>query len=166
MKPLVLRLRAAPEQRLDMSCLTPQRLGGKSLREIDGVELQTTRRAVRVGDLFHASDGSAEHIVIAGGSERFDRVGEGMSAGSITVDGDVGIRAGRRMAGGRLTINGNAGHWTASGMAAGFIEIAGGVGDRLGGPLAGEVHGMSGGAWSSCVVMPARGLPTGCAAAP
>ena len=49
------------------------------------------------------------------------------------------------MAGGRLTINGNAGHWTASGMAAGFIEIAGDVGDRLGGPLAGEVHGMSGG---------------------
>ena len=145
MKPLVLRLRAAPEQRLDMSSLTPQRLAGKSLREIDGVDLQTTRRAVHVGDLFHVSDGSAEHIVIAGGSERFDRVGEGMSAGSITVDGDVGIRAGRRMAGGRLTVNGNAGHWTASGMAAGFIEIAGDVGDRLGGPLAGEVHGMSGG---------------------
>jgi hypothetical protein len=35
-----------------MSPLTPQRLAGKSLREIDGVELQTTRRAVRVGDLF------------------------------------------------------------------------------------------------------------------
>ena len=57
MKPLVLRLRAAPEQRLDMSSVTPQRLAGKSLREIEGVELQTTRRAVRVGDLFHASDG-------------------------------------------------------------------------------------------------------------
>jgi formylmethanofuran dehydrogenase subunit C len=65
-KPLVLRLRAAPEQRLDMSSVTPQRLAGKSLREIEGVELQTTRRAVRVGDLFHASDGNAEHIVIAG----------------------------------------------------------------------------------------------------
>ena len=145
MKPLVLRLRAAPEQRLDMSSLTPQRLAGKSLREIDGVELQTTRRAVCVGDLFHASNGSAEHIVIAGGSERFDRVGEGMSAGTITVDGDVGIRAGSRMAGGRLIVNGNAGHWAASAMAAGFIEIAGDAGDRLGGPLAGEVRGMSGG---------------------
>jgi formylmethanofuran dehydrogenase subunit C len=143
--PLVLRLRALPEQRLDMSSLTPQRLAGKSMSEISDIELQTTRRAVRVGDLFHASDGSAEHIVIEGGSERFDRVGEGMSAGSITVDGDVGIRAGRQMTGGRLIVKGNASHWTASGLTAGFIEIAGDVGDRLGGPLAGEVQGMSGG---------------------
>ena len=30
MKPLVLRLRAAPEQRLDLSPLTPQRLAGRS----------------------------------------------------------------------------------------------------------------------------------------
>jgi formylmethanofuran dehydrogenase subunit C len=125
-KPLVLRLRAAPEQRLDMSSLTPQRLAGKSLREIDGVELQTTRRAVRVGDLFDASDGSAEHIVIAGGSERFDRVGEGMSAGSITVDGDVGIRAGRRMAGGRPT-NGGPLPRRASSVANGAPASRGGV---------------------------------------
>jgi len=144
-KPLVLRLRAAPEQRLDMSPLTPQRLAGKSEREISGVELQTTRRTLRVGDLFDVSEGSAEHILIEGGSERFDRVGEGMSAGSITVDGEVGIRAGRQMTGGRLAINGNSSHWTASGMTAGFIEIGGHAGDRLGGPLAGEVEGMSGG---------------------
>lgn len=145
MKPLVLRLRAAPEQRLDLSPLTPQRLAGKSGREIASLELQTTRRLARVGDIFEISNGSAENIVVEGGSERFDRVGEGMNAGSITVNGDVGSRAGRQMTGGRLTINGDSGHWTASGMAAGFIEIAGDVGDRLGGPLAGEMEGMSGG---------------------
>lgn len=145
MKPLTFRVRVASEQRLDVSPLTPQRLAGKSEREISNLELQTTRRAVRVGDLFDVSNGSAEHIVLEGGSEKFDRVGEGMDAGSITINGDVGNGAGREMAGGRLTINGNSGHWTASGMTAGLIEISGDVGDRLGGPLAGEVEGMNGG---------------------
>jgi len=144
-KPLVLRLRAAPEQRLDLSPLAPQRLAGRSAQEIAAIELQTTRRQVRVGDIFALSTGDVEHIVIEGGSERFDRVGEGMNAGSITVEGDVGNQAGRRMAGGRLTIKGRSGLWTASGMTAGIIEIAGDVGDRLGGPLAGETQGMSGG---------------------
>jgi formylmethanofuran dehydrogenase subunit C len=145
MTSLTFRVRGASEQRLDLSPLTPQRLAGKSEREISNIELQTTRRTVRVGDLFEVTNGSAEHIVLEGGWEKFDRVGEGMNAGSITINGDVGNRAGREMAGGRLTINGNSGHWTASGMTAGLIEISGDVGDRLGGPLAGEVEGMNGG---------------------
>ena len=145
MSPLFLRMRVAPEQRLDLSILTPQRLAGKTSREIDGLELQTTRRPVRVGDLFDVSVGSAENIVVEGGSERFDRVGEDMTAGSILIEGDVGDRAGRQMAGGRLTIKGSAGRWTGSGMTGGYLEIVGDVGDRLGGPLAGEVQGMNGG---------------------
>jgi formylmethanofuran dehydrogenase subunit C len=145
MTPLTFRLRDASEQRLDLSPLTPQRLVGKSEREISNIELQTTRRVVRVGDLFDFSSGSPEHIVFEGGSEKFDRVGEGMHAGSITIDGDIGNTAGREMAGGRLTINGDSGHWTASGMTGGLIEISGDVGDRLGGPLAGEIEGLNGG---------------------
>jgi len=145
MSPLILRLRAAPEQRLDLSPLTLQRLAGLAEREISCVELQTTRRQIRVGDVFDISFGSAEEIVFEGGSERFDRVGQDMNAGSILIEGDVGERAGRRMAGGRLTINGAAGPYAASGMSAGLIEIAGDAGDRLGAPLAGEIEGMNGG---------------------
>jgi formylmethanofuran dehydrogenase subunit C len=142
---LVLRLRDAPDQRLDMSSLTPQRLVRMSRGEIEGIELQTTRRAICVGDVFDVSGDSAETIVFAAGSDRFDRVGQGMSAGLIVVEGDVGNRAGRLMAGGRLAIKGNAGHWAASGMTAGTIAIDGDAGDHLGGPLAGEVQGMNGG---------------------
>jgi formylmethanofuran dehydrogenase subunit C len=145
MTSLVFRLRAAPEQRLDLSPLTPHILANKKLGEIEKLALQTTRQKLCVGDIFTLSGGDAENIVIEGGSHRFDCVAEGMNAGSILVIGEVGARAGRRMAGGRLTIKGNAGPWTASGMTAGFVEIAGDAGDRLGGPLAGEVHGMSGG---------------------
>jgi formylmethanofuran dehydrogenase subunit C len=142
---LLLRLRAAPDQRLDMSPLTPQRLAGMSRSEIEKIALQTTRRALCVGDIFDVSGDGSESILLAGGSDRFDRVGEGMSAGLITVEGDIGNRPGRRMAGGRLVVKGNVGHWAASGMTAGMVEIDGAAGDYLGGPLAGEIQGMNGG---------------------
>ena len=145
MKRLVLRLRAEPDQRLDLSPLVPERLAGRNAREIGAIAIHTTRQAATVGDLFDLAIGDVEHIVIEGGSARLDRVGEAMGRGTILVEGNVGNRAGRAMTGGRLMIRGHAGHWTASGNKAGRIEVTGDVGDRLAGPLPGEMRGMSGG---------------------
>jgi len=144
-KRLVLRLRAEPDQRLDLSPMVPERLAGRNTREIGAIAIHTTRRAVTIGDMFDLSIGDVETIIIEGGSDRLDRVGEAMSRGTLVVEGDVGNRAGRAMTGGRLMIRGHAGHWTASGNKAGRIEVAGDVGDRLAGPLPGEIRGMSGG---------------------
>ena len=145
MTALVLSLREAPAQRLDLSPLTPDGLAGKSEAEIAAIPLQTTRERVCVGDVFKLRMGDAASIQIEGSSERFDRVGCGMSGGEMHITGDVGIQAGRLMTRGRLTIAGNAGPWAASGMKGGTLDIAGDAGDRLGGPLAGEVAGIRGG---------------------
>jgi formylmethanofuran dehydrogenase subunit C len=142
---LVLSLRQAPTQRLDLAPLTPNGLAGRSEAEIAALRLQTTRERVCVGDVFKLSMGDPASIQIEGGTERFDRVGCGMNGGAMHVAGDVGIQAGRLMAGGRLTVAGNAGPWAASGMKGGTLDIAGSAGDLLGGPLAGEVAGMRGG---------------------
>jgi formylmethanofuran dehydrogenase subunit C len=142
---LVLTLRGPPTQRLDLSPLVPQRLAGLSAGEIARIALQTTREPVTAGDAFRLRMGDPGQIRIEGGSERLDRVGEGMIGGEVVVDGDVGARAGRLMAGGRLVIGGNAGPWAASRMAGGTLEIGGNAGERLGGPLAGETAGMRGG---------------------
>jgi formylmethanofuran dehydrogenase subunit C len=144
-KPLVLTLKARPDQRLDLSPLVPHRLAGKSALDIARIELQTTRTRAAVGDAFRVRAGDVDDIRIEADCERLDQVGEGMTGGSIVVEGRVGSQAGRLMAGGRLTIRGNAGLWAGSGMTDGEIEIAGSAGDRLGGPLAGEVRGMRGG---------------------
>ncbi len=138
-------LRAAPEQRLDMSPLVPARLAGLSAAQIERLPVHTTRAALCVGDAFRVAMGDAGDIVIEGGSERFDRVGEAMASGSLTVEGDCGLRAGRAMTGGTLAVRGNAGHWAASGLRGGAVTIAGEAGDFLGGPLAGERAGMTGG---------------------
>ena len=145
MKPLVFTLRGPPEQRLDLSPLTAQGLAGKTLDEIERLEIQTTRIRVTVGEVFRVAPGDPASIHFAGGSERFDRVGAGMSGGSIVVDGDVGVEAGRLMAGGRLDVLGNAGPFAASGMRDGVVDISGDAGERLGGPLSGEMAGMRGG---------------------
>ncbi len=145
MSALLFTLRDTPAQRLDLAPLTPERLAGMSERDIGKIELQTTRVRVCVGDVFALRMGDTEQVQFDGGSERFDRVGHGMSHGTLHVDGDVGIEAGRTMRGGKLTIGGNAGPFAGSGMKGGTLEIAGNAGEQLGGPRAGEMAGMRGG---------------------
>jgi len=138
-------LREAPAQRLDLSPLTPQNLAGKTVAEITAIELGTTRVRVTAGDIFRIVKGDPDTILIEGGSARFDRVGMGMTAGLIRVEGAVGVEAGRLLSGGQLTIRGDAGPFAGSGMKGGTLEIEGDAGERLGGPLSGETVGMSGG---------------------
>ena len=145
MSPLTFSLREAPAQRLDLSPLIAQNLAGRTVAEIERIELQTTRMRVTVGDVFRMREGDPNTILIEGGAERFDRVGMGMSAGSIRVEGEVGVEAGRLMSGGQLTIRGNAGPFAGSRMKGGTLDIEGDAGERLGGPLSGETVGMSGG---------------------
>jgi formylmethanofuran dehydrogenase subunit C len=145
MSPLVFTLREAPAQRLDLAPLTPDRLVGLSQSRIAAIQLQTTRDRVLAGDVFKIRMGDPMQTRFEGGSERFDRIGAGMSQGEVSVDGDVGAQAGRFMRGGTLVIAGNAGPWAASGMTDGSLTISGHAGDRLGGPLAGETVGMRGG---------------------
>jgi len=144
-KPLVLSLRAKPDQRLDLSPLVPHFLAGKSAAEIAAIALGTTRHAATVGDLFRVRVGDPRQLRIEGSCDRLDLVGHAMRDGEIVVDGDVGTRAGRLMSGGRLFVDGHAGPWAASGMTGGTLEITRSAGDRLGGPLAGEMAGMRGG---------------------
>jgi formylmethanofuran dehydrogenase subunit C len=142
---LTFSLRAAPAQRLDLSPLIPQNLAGKTVAEIENIELQTMRVRVTAGDVFRIREGDPAQIVIEGGAERFDRVGMGLAAGSIRVEGEVGVEAGRLMSGGQLTVRGRAGPFAGSGMKGGTLTIEGGAGERLAGPLSGETVGMSGG---------------------
>jgi formylmethanofuran dehydrogenase subunit C len=143
--PLVLTLRGRPDQRLDMSPLTPDRLARMSAAEIGKIALQTTRTPVTVADAFRLRMGDVSHIRIEDACDRLDQVGQAMTDGEIVVEGDVGAQAGRLMRGGKLIVRGNAGPWAGSGMTGGEIEIARSAGDHLGGSFAGETVGMRGG---------------------
>jgi formylmethanofuran dehydrogenase subunit C len=139
------RLRGTPQQRVDLSQLTPAALNGMTESEIAALEIGTTRASLKVGELFDLKVGEIDDIVFEGGAERLDRVGAALGSGVIRMVGDVGVEAGRAMTGGVLLVDGDAGAFAGSGMRGGALKIAGAAGERLGGPLAGETEGMNGG---------------------
>ena len=146
MKPFTFTLRQEPPQRVDLSALTPDRLAGKSVSQIEEIEIGVTRISTKVGDLFKISEGDLKTLRYEGGSSRFDLLGTKLLPGfEIHVEGDVGAQCGRLAKGGKITIAGNAGPHVASGNLGADIEIKGDAGDFLAGPLAGELAGMAGG---------------------
>jgi formylmethanofuran dehydrogenase subunit C len=143
--PLAFTLKQEPDQRLDLSPLTPQGLEGKSEADIAAIELQTTREKIRAGDIFSIRPGSAREIRFEGGSTRLDNIGQGLSDGSIFVDGSCGFCVGRGMSAGTIIVSGDSGPFAGSAMSGGRLEIKGNTGDFLAAPLDGEMEGMTGG---------------------
>src|ERR1051326_5301602 len=92
-----------------MSPLLPEQVAGLSPAAIAAIALSCGNRPLAAGDLFDIAAGDAGELIIAGGSDRLDHVGKGMTTGRITVEGEVGAYAGLAMTGGELRIAGNAG---------------------------------------------------------
>ncbi|MFC7400495.1 formylmethanofuran dehydrogenase subunit C [Chelatococcus sp. GCM10030263] len=144
MSALTFRLREAPPERLDLSALVPQRLAGLAPQEIVRLPIGTSRMGVVVGDLFGVAGNDPVDIRFEGGSPRFDRLGEGLDRGRITVAGEVGQRLGFAMAAGELSVEGSAGPFAASAATGGVIRIAGNADERAGGAIYGAMHGLNG----------------------
>jgi len=84
-------------------------------------------------------------IQIVGDAHKVRRIGAGMSAGEIRVEGDAGVHLGEEMKGGRIVVAGNADSWTGSMMSAGVIEVERDAGDYVGASYRGSTRGMRGG---------------------
>jgi formylmethanofuran dehydrogenase subunit C len=146
MSATILKLRGEPDQRIDLSALTPQWLAGLSESEVAALPVGTGRKALTLGEAFRITVGAADDIRIAGGSARLDGIAAGLTRGRVIVEGDAGAFAARGMTGGELRISGNAGPFAGSAMSGGLLHIGGNAGDWLGGAETGEMTGMSGGA--------------------
>ena len=94
--------------------------------------------------VFAIIDGERDEIRILGGSERLDRVGEGLDGGRILVEGDVGQRLAFGMTAARLRVTGSAGPFAASGASGGIVRIAGDADERAGAAVHGAMHGLNG----------------------
>ena len=145
MTAMIFKLRGEPDQRLDLSALTPHRLAKLSESDVADLPVATGKTAAKAGEIFRITMGDAADIRIAGGSARLDGIGKGMTGGRIVVEGDAGAYAARGMTGGELRIGGSAGPFAGSAMAGGLLSIGGDAGDWLGAPETGEMAGMRGG---------------------
>jgi formylmethanofuran dehydrogenase subunit C len=142
---LILRLKARPPQRVDMTPVTPGNIGARGIADIVRMQLSMGNRRVFLGEIFDVTPGDSANIIIQSSSFRLDCVGAGLGSGSITVEGDAGACTGLGMRGGRLHVAGNVGPWAAAKMSGGTLSVAGHAGDFLGGALPGDMRGMNGG---------------------
>jgi formylmethanofuran dehydrogenase subunit C len=140
---LTLTLREQPAAALETEGLCPDRLAGASRGEIEGLTAWHGTERTRLGDFFAVS-GSGDDVRIEGDLGRVKFVGAGMSAGRLTVAGDVGMHAGAGMSGGELHVEGDAGDWAGAGMRGGRLVVRGSAGRQLGGVYPGERAGMRG----------------------
>jgi formylmethanofuran dehydrogenase subunit C len=89
--------------------------------------------------------GGPADLLLSGDLTRFKRLGEGMSGGSMVIDGSVGFHAGARMSGGSLTVHGDAGDFLGAHMTGGLLVVNGDAGHYAAASYRGETHGMKGG---------------------
>jgi formylmethanofuran dehydrogenase subunit C len=140
---LTLTLREQPYVPLEAEVLTPDQLVG----DIAALPLWHGKERTRVGEFFEVS-GSGDDVRLEGDLSRVRYVGAGMTAGRLTVAGDVGMHAGVGMRGGELHVEGNAGDHAGAGMRGGMLVVRGSAGRKLGGERmrGGEivVHGDAG----------------------
>jgi formylmethanofuran dehydrogenase subunit C len=142
---LSLTLRTPPPGRVDGSALSPQRLRGRSAREVSAMTMSCGRLALPLGELFDVAGTGDDHLFVAGDLRSIDRIGHGMATGEIVVDGSCGDHLGAGMSGGEIVVVGDVGAWAGAEMRGGYLTIRGNAGDRLGGAYPGTRAGMSGG---------------------
>ena len=95
---LTLTLREQPDVPLEAEVLCPDRLAGAGRGEIEALHVRHGKERVRLGEFFAVS-GAGDDVRLEGDLRRVEHIGAGMTAGRLTVAGDVGMHAGAGMRG-------------------------------------------------------------------
>ena len=132
---------------VEAEAIRPDHLMGKSCAEIAALLVQHGNAAVLLGEFFRV-EGNADDgdISLEGDCRRVKLLGAGMTCGSLTVHGDVGMHLGAEMTGGEIRVHGNADDWVGAEMRGGKIHVHGSAGHLVGAAYRGSRHGMRGGA--------------------
>jgi len=150
MAEIILKAKEIPSTGLEADCISPDKFAGKSMKEIEDMDVYAGNQAEKLGKYFdihgEKSDKFTEiKIVVEGDCSRVKRIGQGMSTGEILVKGNVGMHLGSRMTGGRILVDGNADSWAGMEMKDGRIEIKGNARNFIGSAYRGNWKGMKGG---------------------
>lgn len=131
---------------LEAECITPERLAGLSVAEIERLPLQQGNTSVPLAEFFSVRSGpEGEEIHIEGDCARVKWLGTGMTRGRLIVHGNAGMHVGAEMRGGEIHVHGNAADWAGAEMRGGLLHIRGNVGNLAGAAYRGAPVGMRGG---------------------
>jgi formylmethanofuran dehydrogenase subunit C len=142
-----LRLRQAPELRVDLRAVTPKAAATLGLQELQTLGVGHGNKLVPLAEFFdiHHQVSDECELRFEGNLSRFDRIGWQMDGGHIQVQGAVGDYVGACMQSGSVVVHGPAGLLAACEMAGGKLTVHGNVGDFAASALPGNTDGMRGG---------------------
>ena len=137
---------------VEAEAISPESFAGKGKEEIEALLVWQGPEKLPLSSFFDVElsgspSASAEEtrIIMQGDLSRVKRIGEGMKAGSIEIDGPAGMHLGAEMVGGSILVKGNAGSWSGREMKGGLLHIKGNCGDHVGSAYRGSWRGMTGG---------------------
>jgi formylmethanofuran dehydrogenase subunit C len=135
---------------VNAQCINPDVFAAKTIEEIEALEVWEGNKQRHLSELFEINGENGEtpeevSIQIIGDLRNVKRIGEGMTSGEITIEGDVGMHLGEKMKGGKITVSGNTDSWLGVMMKGGSITVKGNAGDYVGAAYRGSTKGMHGG---------------------
>jgi formylmethanofuran dehydrogenase subunit C len=139
------RLIRQPSVPLEAESLSPDVVAGLSNSEIRSLPVYHGKRQLPLGEFFDVEGEQSAELILHGDLNKVRWIGRGMSTGSVTVHGKVGMHLGAYMKGGRIEVHGDAGDWVGAEMTSGFIHVHGNAGGQIGAAYRGSLAGMKDG---------------------
>lgn len=141
---LRLRYRGGATVPLEVEGVTPDRVTGLTLAQIEQLAVYEGNRDARLADFFDVS-GSADDLTMhwEGELRGVHWVGAKMTQGVMHVEGTVGRHVGSEMRGGEIHVHGDAGDWVGGEMHGGLIHVRGSAGHLVGAAYRGSARGMT-----------------------
>jgi formylmethanofuran dehydrogenase subunit C len=142
--PLSLTLRLKTNVPLEVEGITPDSVRGKSLAEIEKLEIFEGNAKSRLADFFAVQgDASDEVHQWSGDLTGVHWIGAKMESGKIVVEGNAGRHIGSEMRGGEIHVLGDAADWVGGEMHGGLIHVRGKAGHLIGAAYRGSAKGMT-----------------------
>jgi len=145
-----LKLINTPDIPVECECISPDNFAGKSVADIKKMTVYIGNREKKLSDYFEISGEPGKtaektFIIIEGDLSLIYRIGQAMTAGEITVNGNCGMHLGNTMIGGKITVNGNTGDWCGAMLDGGEIMVNGDAGNHCAAAYRGNWVGMNDG---------------------
>ena len=140
-----LRLHTQPDVPLEAEAISPVAIAGLSELGIEHLAVLHGNIKAKIGDFFKVTGKGVPDILLEGDLGKIKMIGAGMSAGSITIEGNVGMHVGIGMSGGEILVKGNASDWVGPEMSGGRIVVKGNAGHMIGSAFRGQAIGITGG---------------------
>lgn len=135
---------------VEAEVIKPDNFAGKGKSEIESITVWHGNKEVTLGSLFDVEvkgvdDKEETKIIIEGDTSRIKRLGEKMTSGEMTINGNVDMHCGAMMSGGKIIVNGDVDSWAGREMMGGELVVEGNAGNYLGAGYWGAEKGMRGG---------------------